>query len=406
MFEIIKTDPLSRARVGRLTVGKSVVETPSYVIVGTNAEVRTLEPEDLVATKTQMIISNTYHLWRDLGEEGLTNFPGLREELGFNGVIMTDSGGFQVFSYGFLRENGMRLGPKEREAKLVRVGEAEGGETAVLGRNLVRITPSGVYFQPDGEGDEEQYLDAELSVKIQEQLGADIIVAFDEPTSPAADYEYTKAAMERTHAWAQRSQDARQSDQKMYGVVQGGAYEDLRRASSEFIGNLGFDGFAIGSTYGDSYGGTKQKTKDMLDWSIPFLPERKPRHLFGIGRIEDLFAGVEAGIDTFDCVIPTREARHGRLWTAQGYIDIKKGKFAKDDSPVEEGCECPTCIDGMRRFELHHLFRDKNPEAGRRATMHNVYFFNDLMEQIRNSIREGAFQNFKKEYLKNLTKEK
>lgn len=395
MFEIVKKDPLSRARAGIIRTAHGMVETPSYVIVGTNAEVRTLDSLDIRDTKTQMIIANTFHLWRDLGEDGLNDYPGLHEAMDWNGTIMTDSGGFQVFSYGFLREHGMRIGRK-----------IDAEDISPVGENMVRITESGVYFKPDGEGEEEAYLDAEQSIKIQEQLGADIIVAFDEPTSPAADYEYTKEAMERTHKWAVRSLDAHITDQKIYGVVQGGAFEDLRRQSAEFIGGLGFHGFAIGSTYGDSYGGTKQKTKDMLDWSIPFLPENKPRHLFGIGRIEDLFAGVEAGIDTFDCVIPTREARHGRLWTSKGPIDIKKGRYAEDQGPIDPaGCDCPTCTEEISRFDLHRLFKDKNPQAGRLATMHNVYFFNNLMENIRTSIKEGAFQKFKREYLKNLKTE-
>lgn len=400
MFNVLRKDADSRARSGVLETPHGIVETPAYVIVGTNAAVRCLEPEDLPKTKTQMIIANTYHLWRELGDEGLDDYPGLHEVMGWKGPVMTDSGGFQVFSLGFLREKekGMRRS-KSQMANSESSSNADNKE-----KNLVRITQSGVYFKPDNVDDKEKYLDAELSIRIQEQLGADIIVAFDEPTSPASDYEHTKGAMERTYAWAKRSLEAKESKQLIYGVVQGGAFEDLRKASAKFIGNLPFGGMAIGSTYGDAYGGTKAKTAEMLEWSIPHLPENKPRHLFGVGRIEDLFAGVEQGIDTFDCVIPTREARHGRLWTAKGHIDITKGKYFNDSQAIDPECDCPVCSEGTAKDEIHLLFKSKDPRAGRLATMHNVYFFNDLMEKMRDSIKEGRFHDFKKEFLKNLEK--
>lgn len=392
-FEIIKRDTARAARLGRLTTPQGVVETPAYVIVGTHGKVRCLEPEDLYASKTQCIIANTYHLWRTLGDEGLNNFVGLHPYMGWQGPLMTDSGGFQVFSLGFLREFGMRRGAQGDVRH-----ETSDMEKISVAENLVRITPSGVYFRTTPEEDEE-YLDAETSVKIQEQLGADIIVAFDEPTSPTHGHEYNKQAMERTHAWARRSLDAKESEQAMYGVVQGGNFEDLRAESARVIGALPFDGFAIGGTYGEGYGGTREATRDMLSWSISRLPADKPRHLFGVGRIEDLFAGVSQGIDTFDCVIPTREARHGRLWTSSGHLDITRGIFKSDDAPVDETCSCPVCAgpETSRRV-LHEYFKSKNPEAGRLATLHNVYFFNDLMEKIREAVRNGTFQELKKEF--------
>jgi queuine tRNA-ribosyltransferase len=365
-FQIESSDPGSRARAGRLTVRDRTAETPAYVIVATNAAVRTLKPEDLPKTKTQMVIVNTYHMWRDLGDENLHDFPGLHQVMQWQGIIMTDSGGFQIFS----------LEP--------------------------RITEAGVYFHPDGKAGEEAYLDAEISIKIQEQLGGDIIVAFDEATSPTADYDRTKSAMLRTHRWAERSLEAKESDQALYGVIQGGGFRDLREESAKFIGSLPFDGFGIGSTYGDAYGSTKAKTREMLRWSIPLLPEEKPRHLFGVGDIEDLFIGVEEGIDAFDCVIPTREARHGGIWTAGGRLDIKKGTNQGSEEPLDPGCGCPVCAGGVSRGEIRELFKNKNPEAGRLATIHNVYFFNDLMENIRKAIRAGRFREFKTECLKRL----
>ncbi len=403
MFEIRKKDPHSRARTGYLRTPHGVVETPAYVIVGTHAEVRCLTPEDLPKTKTQLIIANTYHLWRGLGDEGLNNYPGLHEAMRWPGPLMTDSGGFQVFSLGFLYAQGLRRGLPGQGRKVPEILP----EVAAH-KSFVRVTEAGVYFQPGlpGSGEvwveegEELYLDAESSIKIQEQLGADIIVAFDEPTSPLHDHAYTKAAMERTNRWAERSLEAKTSSQAIYGVVQGGAFEDLRRESAKFIGELSFDGFAIGSTYGDAYGGTKAQTAEMLDWSVPLLPDMKPRHLFGVGRIEDILNGVAQGIDTFDCVIPTREARHGGIWTRNGRVDIKKGRFKGDSEALEAECLCPACSEeGVTRGELHLLFKDKNPRAARLATMHNVFFFNNLMAEIREAIEGNSFEEFRKQYL-------
>ncbi len=390
MFEIVKKDPTSRARIGRLTTEHGVIETPSYVIVGTHAAVRCLEPEDLPHTKTQLIIANTYHLWRTFGDEGLTTFPGVHEYMQWSGPVMTDSGGFQVFSLGALRDRMMRRGGD------VATQEVVGKLGAATGESLVRVTESGVYFHdPD-----EQYLDAELSMRIQEQIGADIIVAFDEPTSPLHDRAYTKESMERTHRWAQRSIDAKHSKQQLYGVVQGGMFEELRTESARTIGGMAFDGFGIGGTYGDAYGGTKADTVQMLDWTIPFLPEDRPRHLFGVGEIDDLLSGIEAGIDTFDCVIPTREARHGRIWTRQGPYDVKRGVMADKSEPLSPDCGCPAChLEGTTKQSLYELFKAKDQEAGRRATLHNVFFFNEFMERAREAIYEGRFGEFKTDTL-------
>lgn len=386
-FTIESEDRTSRARTGRLTTAHGVVETPSYVVVGTNGAIRTLEPEDIPGTRTQLVIANTYHLWRDLGEEGLVDFQGLHAMMRWQGPIMTDSGGFQVFSLGASRTHGA--------GKVAAPGDQEFRS----GESLVRVTDSGVYFNDPAFGEMEEYLDAELSMKIQEQLGADIIFAFDEPSSPLHDRAYTAQAMGRTHRWAERCLEAKVSDQALYGIVQGGAFEDLRRESAQVIGALPFHGFGIGGAFSNSFGDTRERTAAELAWVIPYLPKGKPRHLLGIGRVEDLFVGVEAGIDTFDCVIPTREARHGAIWTARGRYDIHKGRFADDGELLAVSCECPTCVSGVTRRELRRLFKDGNQDAGRFATIHNIWFFNELMEQIREAIREGRFAAFKKEYL-------
>lgn len=387
-FKIIARDTASRARVGILHTPHGDVETPAYVVVGTHAKVRTLEPADIAATKTQLIIANTYHLWQTLGEEGLARYEGLHKAMGWDGALMTDSGGFQVFSMGAAREHGAsKVALGNPVSKLEQEGE----------KNLVRITEQGVMFMTGGK---RHWLDAEKSIRIQQSLGADIIFAFDEPSSPHHDHAYTQEAMERTHRWAARSLAARTSEQMLYGIVQGGPYEDLRRASAAFISSMPFDGLAIGGSYSNSFGDTREQTLREVGWAVPYLPEDKPRHLLGIGLIEDLFAGVAAGMDTFDCVVPTREARHGSIWTARGRIDIKKGTYADDASILDEECACVVCADiKIEKGALRALFKEKNPEAGRLATLHNVSFFNLLMARIRASILTGRFYEERQRFL-------
>ncbi len=377
-FEIVARDGASRARAGILHTPHGDVETPAYVVVGTHAKVRMLEPADIAASGTQLIIANTYHLWQALGEDGLAKFPGLHQAMGWNGALATDSGGFQVFSFGAAREHGT--------SKVASEVSPAGCEPEK--ENLVHITEDGVRFSAGGR---RHWLDAEKSIRIQRQLGADIVFAFDEPSSPHHDHAYTKAAMERTHAWAKRSLAARTSDQMLYGIIQGGPYEDLRRASAAFIGAMPFDGFAIGGSYGNSFGDTREATLREVSWAVPFLPEDKPRHLLGIGLIEDLFSCVAAGMDTFDCVVPTREARHGSIWTSRGRIDIKRGIYRDDKSILDEECACVVCAEmKTEKGGLRALFKEKNLEAGRLATLHNISFFNDLMRRIRHAIREGS----------------
>lgn len=391
MFEVIKKDSESRARFGVLKTAHGFVETPAYTIVGTHAEVRCLSPVDLVSTKTQIIIANTYHLWRTLGDK-LESFEGLHKRMNWPASIMTDSGGFQVFSLGFAREHGVG-----------KVGKFFSSEERESRPNLVRVTDDGAWFKekPDGP---EFFLDAKLSISIQEKLGADIILAFDECSSPLHDHEYTKKAMERTHKWAKICLDVKtRNDQMIYGIVQGGAFEDLRKESAKFIGALPFHGFGIGGAFGNSFGDSKEASFKELGWIIPYLPENKPRHFLGIGRIDDLFLGVEAGIDTFDCVIPTREARHGSLWTPVGRFDIKKGVYKNDYRKIQDDCLCEVCSEkNTTRQNIHELFKNKDKEAARFATIHNVFFFNNLMTQIRRSILDGNFPRFKERFLRGI----
>ncbi len=386
MFQVHRQDKYTRARTGTITTAHGAIETPAYVMVGTHAAVRCLTKEQLAQTNTQVIIANTYHLWKTLSETGLSEYPGLHKKMDWNHPLMTDSGGFQVFSMGFARVQGV--------GKLVKVPERAGRE------NMIEITEDGVYFNDEGQ---RKYLDAEKSIAIQQKLGADMIIAFDECTSPLHDYEYTKKSLERTHRWAQRSLKAKTSSQILYGVVQGGVFEDLRNASARFIGNMPFDGFAIGGSFGNSFGGTKEDTFRELEWSVPLLPPDRPRHLLGIGRIDDLLFGVERGLDTFDCVVPTREGRHGWIWTLRGKLDITKGIYSADTRPIDEECGCPVCaLQHHTRQFLQRLFKEKDPLAGELATLHNVYFFNDFMQKIRKAITEDRFLEFKEKMLNRL----
>jgi len=401
-FTVIKKDKNTLARVGVFKTKRGSIETPAYVIVGTHGKVKTLDSSDLSHTGTQAVISNTYHLWNDLGKD-IESFGGLRKTIGSNILTMTDSGGFQVFSLGFGREHNVgKVGffPEEKGEHIPnedKFSEIKSFFKTRFGgtrneKNRVVVSNQGVHFF-DGE---KKYLDPEISIGIQERLGADIILAFDECTSPFHSFSYTKKAMERTHKWAIRSLQAKKrTDQFLYGIVQGGAFKELRVASSKFIGDLPFSGYAIGGSLGNS----RREMFQVIDWTMPYLPANKPVHLLGIGRIEDIFNAVERGIDTFDCVIPTREARHGSLWTAQGRFDITKGRYMNDGNSIEEGCTCPACFAGITKEKLYKLFKAKDMKAGYYATLHNVFFFNSLMEKIRNSIREDKFLEFKKEFL-------
>ena len=378
MLNILAKDPHSRARAGVLhTPSGRAIETPAYAIVGTHAEVRTLSPEDLGKTKTQLVIANTYHLWKMLGKS-VDSFEGVHEKMGWDGAIMTDSGGFQVFSLGAAREDAAtKFGRSESKKK----------------ENLVRMNYFGARFR---DGEFRGFLAPAKSMELQKKLGADIVFAFDECTSPFADEEYQKKALRRTHRWAKICVKKKSPGQLLYGIVQGGKFEGLRKESAKAISSMGFDGIGIGGSFSDSFGDSREGMARVLDWIMPLLPEEKPRHLLGIGSIEDVFEGVERGVDTFDCVIPTREGRHGGVWTRHGRLNILGAKYINDKSPLDSECACEVCREGMTRGELRELFKAKDYRAGRLATFHNVYFFNDLMAGIRKSIREGDFSEFKK----------
>ena len=388
-FKIVKKDSKTGARAGILRTSHGEIKTPAFVTVGTQATVKALSPEELKGLGAQIVLANTYHLYLRPGEEVIEKMGGLGKFMNWDGPTMTDSGGFQVFSLGFGIEHGVGKiasifpseefadKPKEARPKLAKIDEDGTTFTSHIDGSTCRLTP-------------------EKSIEIQQKLGADIILAFDECTSPLHDYEYTKNALARTHRWAERSLKAKTNPkQALFGIVQGGEYEDLRKESAKFISSLDFDGFAIGGSLGKS----KEDMHRVLEWTNEILPEEKPRHLLGIGRPEDIFEGVERGVDMFDCVMPTRVARNGTLLVGKERLNITNAEFAADPNPPDKSCRCYTCSNYSRAY-LNHLFKAKEILGHRLASIHNLYFIVNLVKQIRQSITEDRFLEFKKEFLR------
>lgn len=381
-----------RARTGVIETPHGSLETPAFIPVGTKASVKTLDIADLHNLKAPAVLANTYHLYLKPGPDLVEKFGGVGKFMSWDGPTFTDSGGFQVFSLGFGLEHGVskvnNIFPDEQSKQPVQ---------AVSKKKLMKVDEEGVSFVSHIDGSRHRFT-AESSIAIQQQLGADIIFAFDECTSPLHDIHYTREAMERTHRWAQRSKDAwnNRDKQALYGIVQGGAYKNLRIESTEFIASLDTPGFAIGGSLGKS----KRDMYDILDWSLPILPEDKPRHLLGIGEVEDLFAGSARGIDTFDCVGATRMARNGGTYVLPQnggntknnfHINIRAAMFASDDKPIDPGCSCYTCQNYTRAY-IRHLFASGELLAMRLATIHNLHYIFRLMESIRQSIRDDSLR--------------
>jgi queuine tRNA-ribosyltransferase/7-cyano-7-deazaguanine tRNA-ribosyltransferase len=398
-FKISHCDNKTRARCGVLRTPHGEIHTPSFVAVGTQATVKAVGPDDLKKIGIQVLIANTYHLHLRPGEDVIAQLGGLHTFMGWDGPIMTDSGGFQAFSLGAAIEHGVgkiaSIFPDEVEAA------ARGGHLskARQGQSLVKITEEGIEFRSHLDGSPQKFT-PENTIEIQKKLGADIIFVLDECTSPLHDYEYTKRAMERTHRWAVRALEhfrkLSNGRQALFGIVQGGAYKDLREESATFIANVDFDGIGIGGSVGRS----KEDLYRVLDWTIPLLPEEKPRHLLGIGEIEDIFEAVARGIDLFDCVAPTRMARNGALWvkeTKDFRINITNAAYKTDPRPIAENCECYTCQNFSRAY-LHHLFLAKEILAMRLATIHNLHFLESLMRKIRAAIHGHALGDLAAEW--------
>jgi queuine tRNA-ribosyltransferase/7-cyano-7-deazaguanine tRNA-ribosyltransferase len=392
-FEIETRLPGTLARAGRLTLPHGVIETPVFMPVGTKATVKTLTPEELEELGAQIILGNAYHLYMRPGPELVQEFGGLHGFSGWHKPFLTDSGGFQVFSLGFGMEHGVgkiaKMFPGEEKAT------AKGPQrSATPASKLCKVDEDGVTFRSHLDGSIHRF-DPESSIDIQQKLGADVILAFDECTSPLSGYEYTKKALARTHRWAKRSLDAKTNDhQALFGIVQGGAYEDLRHESATYIDSLGFEGYAIGGSLGES----KTDMHHILEWVNPHLAEHKPRHLLGIGEPEDLFECIERGVDMFDCVAPTRIARHGALYTRQGKINIKNLRFRHDHGPIDEACGCMTCKKYTRGY-LRHLFMEDELLFYRLGSIHNLYFIVNLVKRIRQSLFDGDFFALKAAFL-------
>ena len=363
-YELLKND--NKARRGKLHTNYGTYDTPMFMPVGTLANVKTLMPEEIKAMNAGVILSNTYHLWLRPGEDIIDHAGGLHKFMNYDGPILTDSGGFQVFSL---------AKPKD-------------------------ITEEGVNFKSHIDG-KKLFLTPELSIQIQNKLDSDIAMSFDECIPFPASYEYAKASTERTLRWAKRGLATHSNpNQSLFGIVQGGEYTDLREWSAKETSKLPFDGFSIGGT---SVGEDKDTMYKMIDDGIRYLPEDKPRYLMGVGDPIDILEGVSRGIDMFDCVLPTRLARHGNAFTRNGKINIKNNKYKEDFQPIDESCDCYTCKNFTRAY-VRHLITANETNGGRLLSIHNIRFLIKMTEEIRTSIENGNFQEYKEEFINKYTK--
>ncbi len=397
-FDILARDPNTLARTGIIHTAHGDIKTPAFMAVATQASVKALTPDDLQKIGLELLIANTYHLALRPGANQVAELGGLHTFMNWQHPLMTDSGGFQVFSLGAAIRDGVGkiadIFPDESLSPLSKTGEGRGG-----GNPLCKIDDDGVTFRSHLDG-AIMRLDPERSLHIQHQLGADFVVAFDECTSPLDTYEYTRTALARTHHWAERCLEqharTRRDYQSLFGIVQGGAYRDLREESARVVGNLPFDALAIGGSLGKS----KKDMHAILDWTIPLLPDAKPRHLLGIGELRDIVEGVARGIDLFDCASPTRWARNGALLVsrdiaenAEQRINISNAQWAMDRSPIDPNCDCYTCQHFSRAY-LHHLHRAKELIYYQLASIHNLRFMMRFMRNVRMAIRTGEFAQF------------
>ncbi len=375
-FKILKKSKKSKARLGIIETEHGIIETPTLVPVATQAVVKALTSEEAVSAKCQLLICNTYHLHLKPGEKMVKTGGGLHKFMNWQKPLMTDSGGFQIFSLGFGKDYGIEktLKGKQSDKNAVKIGHQP---------KQLKITDDGVFFTSYLDGSK-FFIGPKESIKIQEALGADIMFAFDECPPPNADYKYVKRSLIKTHRWAKICLDSKKTNQSLYGIVQGGKYKDLRIESAKCIGRLDFDGFGIGGDMGDD----RKEMIKMLGWVNPKLPERKPKHLLGIGYLEDIPEVIKAGIDTFDCIVPTHYARHGVAFTSEGKLDMAKPKFLTDKNPLDKKCRCFVCQNYWRNY-ISHLFRAKEITPLKLLTFHNLYFFNSFIESIRNKIKDG-----------------
>ncbi len=363
-YELLKND--NNARYGILHTNHGNFETPMFMPVGTLATVKTMTPEQVKECGSAVILSNTYHLWLRPGEDIINKAGGLHKFMNYDGPILTDSGGFQVFSLARTKD----------------------------------ITEEGVKFKSHIDGSS-LFLTPELSIQIQNKLDSDIAMSFDECIPYPADYGYAKASTERTIRWAKRGIEAfNNENQSLFGIVQGGEYTDLREYSAKETVKLNFDGYSIGGT---SVGEDKETMYKMIDDAIKFLPENKPRYLMGVGEPIDIIEGVIRGIDMFDCVLPTRIARHGNAFTRHGKINIKNSKYKEEFTPIEEKCDCYTCQHYTKAY-IRHLIICGESLGGTLLSIHNIRFLIKLTEDLREAIKNDCLLEFKEQFINNYLK--
>ena len=378
-FRVTKKHSKSNARLGVINTPNGKLHTPAFFPVATNAIIKVMSLEEVINIGFEAILSNTYHLYLRPGHDIVKKMGGLHKFMNWQGPIITDSGGFQVFSLGAaIEDNVGKIGSIFPGDNLTKKSKKNNKS------KFVKITDEGVVFRSHLDGSK-HYFTPEKSIEIQEALGADMILSFDECTSPLADYEYTKKAMERTHKWAERGLKAKKrKDQALFGIIQGGGWHDLRMESVKFINQLPFEGLAIGGALGK----TKEDMFRVLDWVIPNTDTDKPRHFLGIGEPNDLIEGIKKGIDLFDCVYPTRLARHGVLLNSKGKINILRSVYRQDKKPVSNNCDCYVCKNYSRSY-LRHLFKANEILGARLATYHNLYFMAEFMKKVREKIRNN-----------------
>lgn len=394
-FSIEKKLPNGLGRAGTLTTPHGGIETPTLTVAATKGTVKALTPEQVKSLGAQAVLANTYHLYLQPGIETIRKAGGLHRFMHWDGPLLTDSGGFQVLSLG--RAFGTNVSKISRREELERHEALFGEDERSQHIKLAKVDDDGVTFSSHIDGGAHRFT-PELSMEIQHTLGADVMFAFDEAPPSGAGHDYQKKAMGRTHAWAKRSFDAHRANKKaaatqgLFGIIQGGRFDDLRKESARTLADLDFDGFGIGGSY------VKEDIQSVVALVDRELPEEKPRHLLGIGEPEDLFLAVEAGIDTFDCVSPTRLGRNGTLYTMKGKMNITSTTYRTDFEPLQNGCACYTCKNYTKAY-LCHLFRAKEMLAATLASIHNLYFIIDLLKSMRASILDDRFDEFKSGFL-------
>lgn len=436
-FTIEEKIPGASGRAGILRTPHGDIQTPAFVGVATKATIKGVSSAQFKELGLQTVIANTYHLYLSPGEDVVHKAGGVGKFMGWQGPTMTDSGGFQVFSLGvgfgkkvskfglgdqkgvgaeeFSEENGLaesdeeNRGPFRKEIPKPTLWDQE---LATSHGKLAIVDDDGVTFTSHLDGSMHRFT-PERSVEIQHKLGADIFFAFDECTEPTAPYEYQKEAMERTHRWAKRSLAAHRQNidannrQAIYGIAQGGQFDDLRAESAKVIGDMGFDGFGLGGSFSKKYGeNSLQSALKMLK----HLPSDMPVHGLGVGEPEDILLGAEYGVDTFDCVIPTRNGRTGTLFTNTGKLNIERAEYKDDLSPLDPGCGCPVCLPNpetgffFSKSYIHHLFRTKEMLAQMLASQHNIFFLTNLTTRIREAILNNTFDQFREKFLRKYKK--